>query len=464
MKAYSFILLFLLCSSKMLFAQQEKLIVHQFAIEGNKKTKSIVILKELNISKGDQIAVKDSSKLLEENRNRILSTGLFNKVHLQFKKDSSQNILHILVQENWYFIPSVVLELADRSFNVWWQEQGRSLQRINYGLQISHYNFTGMKDPLQLKFHLGFTRKVELNYNYPYLNAKKTIGLGAGIFYADNKEMPYITESNRSLYARAPDERILLKRFRAGLVLRNRPNPFLYQAFRLEFHKNAVDPYVLESLNPNYFLNGRNSIQFFYVEYDFQFDKRVYTLYPRSGYILFANVKKEGLGIFKEYENFSAYAGFEKYQNLFSSLIMGTRNIVKANLDRSKVSFANNTGLGWSDDIVSGYDLYVMDGSDYFLSLNQLNYKLIEKDIEYPFWLPAQFKTMNGKIFLRFNFDFAYINERHYLQSNELNNRWIYGFGPALDFIAYNNYLLRLEYSFNDIGEHGLFLNTSISF
>jgi hypothetical protein len=222
---------------------------------------------------------------------------------------------------------------------------------------------------------------------------------------------------------------------------------------------------VIESLNPDYFLDNRTSLRFFYIEYDYSKDKRQYAQYPLGGHIIFANIKKEGLGIFNEFNNLSLTIGGEKHWPLYDKrLILSTRNKVKTNIIRSTIAFANNTGLGWDTDIVSGYDLYVMDGTDYGISMNALKYRLFDNNLNTVKWMPRQFEKMNLSIFLRFNFDAAYVNETTYIATNTLNNRIIFGYGPALDLILFNNFLLSFEYSYNDIGDQGLYLLSTISF
>ena len=44
-------------------------------------------------------------------------------------------------------------------------------------------------------------------------------------------------------------------------------------------------------------------------------------------------------------------------QNMYN-----TETKVKTNLIRDKVAFANNTGLGYNGNVVSGYELFVLDG------------------------------------------------------------------------------------------------------
>jgi len=441
--------------------------VGDILINGNKRTKNHVITNEMHIDSGDFLEADLLDDLLERSRKQILSTGLFNEVQLLLINwtDAGQADLMVEVQENWYIYPSIIFELADRNFNVWWQEQGRSLDRINYGVKLSHYNFSGGKDPLKLKIQYGFTRKYELDYIYPYLNKERTLGIGGTIFYADNKEMGYVTIGNKTQFHKAEDERVLLKRFRTGLRMSYRPSTNMHHVFRVEFHRNAVDPYVRDSLNQNYFLNDRTSIRFFYAEYDIQYDNRTYTTYPQAGYLLFGNIKKEGFGIFNEFNNFSISGGAEHFTPLRKNLILANRLKAKTNLTRQAISFANNTALGWRQkDVVSGFDLYVMDGTDYLIFTNSLRQKLIEHNMQMAQWLPRQLEKMSIQFFIRLNFDFAYVNEPTYTDTNDINNRWFYGYGPAVDMILFNNFLFSFEYSFNDLGENGLFIKSSVAF
>jgi len=440
---------------------QNSFLVEDIVITGNKRTQERVILKELDFLKNDTI----SEVRFTANENRLLSTGLFNAAKIT-KADSLAKTSDVLITltENWYIFPGIVFAMADRNFNVWWTEQNRDFSRVNYGAKLSHSNLTGRRDPLWLKAHLGFTRNIELEYSYPYLDKKDQWGIGGGIFYSTNKTIPYMTIANKTQWHRAEDERNLLKRFRTGIRLTYRPKIEWYNALRLEFHRNAVDQLVLDSLNANYFLNKRTSIRFFYVEYDTKYDRRVYNIYPQGGYLLFGNLKKEGLGIFKEYDNLSLSIGMEQYYKLTPKLILATRIKGKTNLNRNAVSFANNTGLGWDDDIVSGFELYVIDGTDFAFALNSLRFNVHEGDYPLFKWFPYQFRDLNLKLFLRLNFDTAYVNEPTYQEGNSLNNRWIFGYGPAVDVILFNNYRLSFEYSFNDLGESGLFINSNFAF
>lgn len=449
-------------------AQDNTITITDIIISGNYHTQDRTILMELGIRKKDIIQLSRIHERIQDSRLRVLGTGLFNSVIVnlvEYNTKTQEAKLKIDVEENWYLFPMPIFELADRNFSVWWLEQNKSLKRVNYGLRLSHYNFTGNRDPLKMKVHFGYTTKYELTYQYPFFALDNKLGIGGSLFYAQNREIAYKTINNKTLFARNEDDRKLLSRLRIGPELKYRPDTYNFHGLRIEYHHNKIDEYVAQELNPDYFLDGKISLKFWYLEYDYSHDKRTYVQYPLGGYLLFGNIKKEGLGIINDYNNLSITIGAEKHWPLVQKkLILSTRNKAKTNIIRSRLAFANNTGLGWDSDIVSGYELYVMDGTDYGISMNSVKYMILDNNLNTTKWMPRQFEKMNLTMFLRLNLDAAYVNEDTYIASNSLNNRIIYGFGPAVDVILFNNFLISFEYSFNDIGDQGLYFLSTISF
>ncbi len=460
--------LILIVTSSLSYAQDNLISIIDVIISGNYHTQDRTIHMELVIKKGDTIQLRNIPQQIQESRLRVLGTGLFNSVIInltEYNVKAQTAKLKIDVQENWYLYPMPIFELADRNFSVWWQEQDKSLDRVNYGLRLSHYNFTGNRDPLKLKVHFGYTTKYELTYQYPFLALDNKLGIGGSIFYAENREINYRTENNKPLFARNQDDRKLLSRFRIGPELKYRPDTYNFHRLRIEYHHNEIDDYVAQELNTDYFLDGNTSQKFFYIEYAYELDKRTYIQYPLGGYLLFGSIKKEGLGVFDEFNNLSVTIGAEKHWPLMErKLIISSRNKAKTNIIRGLLAYANNRAIGWSTDIVSGYELYVMDGTDYGISMNSVKYMIYDNNLNTARWMPRQFQKMNLTMFIRLNVDAAYIYEGTYVQSNTLNNRIIYGYGPAVDVILFNNFLLSFEYSFNDIGDKGLYFLSKISF
>jgi hypothetical protein len=327
---------------------------------------------------------------------------------------------------------------------------------------MDHINLTGNRDRFKAIAQFGYTRKFELNYDYPFLNNQW--GFSVNAFYSDNKEIGYKTFENKTIFRKLEDERKLLFRRRMGGTISYRPNLYNYHTIRLEYHHNSIDDFVAQELNPDYFLRQATDLRFFHLEYNYNYDRRVFFQYPQSGYRLFFNVKKEGLGIFNEYSNLPIFGGGE-FHLPHKKWIFSNRLKLKTTLIRDQVAFANNTGLGYGEDVVNGYELYVLDGMDLGLWQSALKYNLVDKIYNLGDQMPLnQFKKMSFKIFFRLNFSLAYVNDPTYTQTNFLNNQLVIGYGPAIDILLWNTFVIKAEYSFNEIGEHGLILKTGSVF
>lgn len=459
---FSFILLVVNVSAQSV----DYFIVSDIIILENKRTKPAVLLNELDFQRGDTIYISEFALRKKENEKRLLGTALFTAAELNIKNwdtDKGTADVNITVQENWYIYPGIIFELADRNFNVWWTEQNKNFDRVNYGISVDHINVTGRKDKLKLKVQHGYTRKYELKYNFPYIS--RTWGAFGEIFFANQKEIGYTTINNKTLFEKLDDERILLKRFRTGLGANYRPDVYNFHDFKLEYHHNQIDDSIAEDIGIDYFLNGATNLRYFAFKYDFAYDKRVFNLYPEGGFMFFGNITKEGLGVFDDFNNLSVSAGIERYFEIGERWIWGGRFKAKTNMVRSTVAFANNTGLGYGKDLVRGYELYVVDGTDWVLAKTSFRYRLYQSNINWGnYMLIQQFKQMNFRIFLRANLDFGYVNEPTYIQTNTLNNRFLLGYGPAVDMLLYHTFIMSFEYSFNHLGEGGLFLSSSFNF
>gem|GEM_PF-5524816 len=303
---------------------------------------------------------------------------------------------------------------------------------------------------------IGYVRKYEVKYSYPYLSGGW--GLSTNVVYSEQREIGYITEGNKTLFKSLEDERIMLTRFRASASLSKRIGLRFFQSFRFAYHQNGVDQYVVDNLNSEYFLNGATGLRFFQLEYDADYDRRVYTLYPEGGYRLRGNIKKDGFGFEGDYNNLSITGSVEKYWKPWGAFILESRLRAKTNLMRDRISFANNTGLGYGGNIITGYELYLVDGTDWILHKNAIKIPFVDLTTTWNWMKMRQYKKVSLKAWLRWNVDYGYVNERHYNANNPLNNQWLLGYGPALDMLLYNTFSLQLEYSFNEIGEQAFFV------
>ena len=80
--------------------------INNIIIKGNKKTKSNIILRELNFKKNDSISFSDFQSVIEEDKRKLINTDLFNEVQIKFLLIEEKNFsnlrmyhIHFLIQK-----------------------------------------------------------------------------------------------------------------------------------------------------------------------------------------------------------------------------------------------------------------------------------------------------------------------------------------------------------------------------
>ena len=456
MKLLSAIFLFFLTFSG-LYSQSTFIVVDSIHIEGNKRTKEYIILNELDITVGDTVYFNDLAIKFKDNRNRVLDTGLFVDVNFNIKdldNRSGNCSLNIIVKESLFIYPRLIFDLTDRNFNEWYYEHDADLNRINYGLVLEHKNITGNKDALQIKWQRGITHKYELEYTRPYFHKNNKLGLTFNILYKYSKEIAYNTFNNKLVFYRNKENN-LLKQFRVSVGLTHRPGIFDTHGFTIAYYDNSIDRKVLD-YNKNFFSDGVSQ-KYFSLSFSMKRDKRKYKMYPKGGFLVGGQITKSGLWIFNELNQLDISLNIEKYfyinKNYISAFIF--KGKVRALGD--DIPYYNNKAIGYDQDLINGYDLYVEDGKHYMYLKTSQRLGLLSGilDLNRHIFI-KQFKYIPYEIYLSINFDMAYVNNNVNFVNNSFNNRVLNGHGVGMDMIIYNS-LFQINYSINHLGEDGFF-------
>ena len=116
--------------------------------------------------------------------------------------------------------------------------------------------------------------------------------------------------------------------------------------------------------------------------------------------------------------------------------------------------------MGYGREAIRGYEYYVIDGQRYFLTRNNIKFELMSKKVVQAGFIPLnKFNTIPFSFYLNLFFDAGYVRDALYFNGNPLTNSWQYGYGAGLDLFTYYDLVFRLEYSFNKLGESGIFLH-----
>jgi len=441
--------------------------VDNISIIGNKKTKSHVVLRELNFQIGDTLNLDNMMQRFAENRLLLLNTGIFTEAVFNIKNwdtESKKAQVELTVKEALPILPVPIFELADRNFNVWWKEMNRDLERINYGLILYHFNLTGRRDKLKLSGQRGYTRKAEIDYTLPGINKSQTIGLGFNVLFARNKEVSFRTFENRLEFFKSEDT-FLYRRFRSSVRAFYRPKLFSTHRLELFYHNNKVDDFVNTDLNPAFFGDDKTRLSYFALQYNFICDKRDIKPYPSKGYLVSASLRKDGLGIMKDRNSFYLTSRFAKYIPLSKRFSIEAIAQGRYSFVRKQQPYFDLKALGFNEDYIRGYEFYVIDGLDYFYQKTALRFEIFSGDINFGKLSPFEaLRKMNTRVYFNLNNDLGYTNDPYFSQGNPLNNSLLWGRGVGLDIIVYYALVVQMEYSINRLGEGGFFLHIRAGF
>ena len=460
------LLLTLLCFATAATLPAQHVIVDSIALLGNERTRRATVLRELAVRPGDTLRLSELPQVLERNAQLLMNTGLFNRAALNLKawnERTGRGRLEVTLEEGWYLFPVPIFSLADRNLNVWWEEYDASLARVNYGLNVYHSNPTGRRDPLSASVQFGFTQRYKLEYKRPFIDRRQVIGLATLVEYNRQRELNYATEAGKQAFFRG-DDGVLLRRFRGELGINYRPGLLESQGLLLRFDEQAVDATVLDALNPNY-LGGRERLRYFTLAYRFRGNRTDIRPYPLRGYAWEVEARKLGLGLFGEASLFDLTGRYGHYFSRGNRWSLELIGAARYQPGRRRQPYVLRRGLGYDDDYLRGYELYVIDGQHYTYTKSSLRLELLNRDFNWgKLMFIEQFRRMPTKIYLKFNNDLGYVNDRFATPDNFLANELLWGYGPALDVVLYYSYVFQIEYTRNRLGEWGLYLHFGASF
>jgi hypothetical protein len=429
--------------------------VDSISMEGNKKTKSRLILRELEFGAGDSLRTADL----------LINLSLFNTVKFEQIPTGKPGHfhLHIVFIESWYIYPVPLFEIADRNFNVWWKEMNRSLRRVNIGLDCNHLNLTGNADLLKVKGQGGYSNKVELAYRKPNINRKQTLGLHNSILYNRQREVAVTTDSNKLDFRRNPNV-WQIEQWHAYSALIWRPGLLNTHTTTLEYRRNHVTDSVAKILNPDFFLEGKTTQRHFSLLYNFTSDFRDARAYPWNGYFANIDLRINGLLPGDDLRLTRLFAEYFRFVPVHARVSVETGVKARLSLPRRKPPYFNNQGLGYGGTFVRGYEYYVVDGLDFAMARSAVHIRFFDRTFHLPKFLPKFTRNFPLKLYLSLNNDVGYVNDPHYNKRNPLANTWLFGNGFGIDIVAYNNKTAKLEYTRNHLGQWGFYVqaNTGI--
>jgi outer membrane protein assembly factor BamA len=425
-------------------------------ISGNKVTKSFIILRELPFKTGDSLTIRQLTQDFTQGREHLVNTRLFNDVTVALKEFRGHRVdIQIDVKERWYIFPLPYIRPVDRNFTAW-AETGYSLSRFDYGIKYSQYNFTGRNDNLRIWLVTGFSRQIEMAYDRPNTGKDLTHGFGGGFLISGNEQLDVITTNNQQVFIDRDSiqnaGKYLQTQTTVSLRYYYRPAIRTKHFFRVSFNQIKIDSTVL-GFNPNYFLNRQLSVTFPEIFYSLNYNNIDYVPYPTKGFLFETSILQRGFSanmnmtqlIARSNEAFSFAPKMYFVSQNFGVLRLPFRQ-----------PFYNQSLLGYGDYYMRGLEKYVVDGVGLLLDRNTVMRELAHFDV--PFLRGTAHDHIPFRIFVKTYVDLGYVTNKYYSQ-NSLQNTLLYTYGAGFDIVTFYDFVFRIEYSVNQLGEKGLFFH-----
>ncbi len=433
-----------------------KIYVAAVEISGNKRTKNYLIQREMRMQPGDSILASTLLEKLKLSQELIYNTTLFTEVIVEPRFASATDMtVQVKVVEKWYIYPTPQFQLVDRNLNEWVNTYNADLERVIYGAKFSHYNLSGRRDQLRVFLLTGYSRNFSLLYSAPYSNRKLTEGFSIGAGYTQNRELIYKTSVNNGTF-RYRNDGFVRNTFAASGAYLIRRGFYKRHVFSIAYTHTSVADSVISDFNPKYFNQAKSTVSYPDIGYSFQYIHTNNVQYPLTGTIYALSLYKRGFDLNGGVNVLSFDASYNRFlshgKNWYSSMQVYTK--VKAPFTQA---YINQRALGYGDLYLRGLEDYVIDGVASFLTQYTLKKKIISFNIPVPIKnniVPRIPVTIFAKSFA----DGGYAYNKAELDTR-LGNRLLYTGGFGLDILTLYDINMKIEYSFNQLGEKGLFLH-----
>lgn len=468
MRYYIFLLLFLIQGStwgqKQFWeieplAAHEAYVIQEIRVEGNKHTKAAVVLRELSIQAGDTVNTDSLDALLHLNYTRLYNLNLFTKINFKVVADSLQAkqlqiIIHL--KEQWLILPQADMQLADRNFNVWWNDYNHDWSRVNFGFYVLFKNVSGNLDQIKLNTHLGYTKQIGISYTRPYIDAQKHHGIALNMEYSQSKEVAYAVIKDKLQFFRDPNDYLYKNAFVEATWI-YRPAYATRHNFIATYKTYTLGDTVLK-LNPDIFQAASHTLSYASLAYKLEYNGTDNWNYPRKGIKLVAATEaRYGIeGMQNQLIATTEMGFFHRYGSRFlSAIILRARN----NFSNTPEYFLQSA-LGYKSNYVRGYEYYVIAAQAYALARFNFKYEACRKRFEHLNfkYLPQVPLWLYPKLF----FDIGYASyPANKNLSNNLSNKLLYSVGMGLDIITAYDLKLRIELAYNAMAEFGVYLHAN---
>jgi hypothetical protein len=151
------------------------------------------------------------------------------------------------------------------------------------------------------------------------------------------------------------------------------------------------------------------------------------------------------------------------YWKLFPKTYFSLNTASDLKLPFKKQPFFNTQLMGYRELFMQGYEYYVIDGVAGGCVKATFSRELFRFHLPVPKIKQETINYIPFRIYGKIYGDAGYVYNPEPGQ-NFLNNRMLYSGGVGIDIVTFYDIAIKLEWSFNQIGQNGIYLHKKIIF
>jgi outer membrane protein assembly factor BamA len=450
--------------------------IKDISVTGNRRTKDATILRELSFYNNQSYNLTTLVDKFKIAKQQLMNTGLFRNVAVSLRTlEGHDAFVNIDVEERWYFYPLPFVKVVDDKFGKWWNDKGHNLDQLIYGIRLTQNNVSGRNDNLYLSLMNGYTKEVQLEYKGLMLDKEMKWYSNLDLLYGKNHEINYMTVHNKQIPLKVNNE--YLHTFSHAFIdVTYRPAIKVRHTFHVGYVYERIGD-TISKLNPGYLTSG-SSLIYPEVGYTLSYSNLDYNPYPTKGFSGDISLTKQG---------------FTKQLNVWQLVGRGTSSWPVGEKNYFNVKFAGMLKLplndqpylmrrfiGSNDFFMQGYENYTIDGVAGGYVKATIGRALLNTAVRVPTIRFTNLTSIPIKVYAKAFVNSGYVyNSPYKVESlqpittgssvniynadvnafNNLTNRMLYSAGVGLDIVVFTDLIVKLEWSWNQLGQNGIYLH-----
>ena len=413
--------------------------IKEILVSGDKRTRRSTVIRELSFHAGDSYPFSEFIKKMEQSKRQLMNTNLFRNVIINLRTLPDRQVsISVDLEEKWYFLPQPFIRIANGTFSQW-NERGRKLDHLNYGIKLTQLNFSGRGDRAHLHLAKGYTKKIAVQYQGFYFDKDLKWSGNVNLAHGKNREINYTTEYNKLLAVKNPDG-FLYQFYQASFDLVYRPAIKTRHQFTVGYNYNRIADTV-RKLNEN-FSPAENVYAYPYLSYGVSFTDYDFNAYPTRGRYGDASIHRAGIGSSLNLWQLSArgvnYWGLGK-KAYFSIRLGGTIKLP------FKQPYITQGFLGHGDAYLQGYENYIIDGVAGVYTKQTVGFNIINTAMPLPNnkWFKS-LRSIPFRAYVKAYTNAGYSHNPNTSFNNALNNKMLYSTGVGLDIIIFTDTIFKI--------------------